>query len=275
MPARGASHPAAGILGDSWPVLEGCLLPCPSSRGLRRGVGCLFSLRVVLPRPVRGRVLVRLLDPLDPVDLPDVARDRGRDEGRPVPALEHPPADIRAREGLAVDEGRGEDLHAVLPEQPDDEVRVRVHDVEVGDEGPDVAHPYAVDVCVGDRDDVVLVDACLVEAALDHLVPFARGEWVLPRVAVLGGPDPEDDFVVRLEDPPDHREMAVVERLKPPDEEGAGAGQSISSSMKWSMYSHSIPRHCGTADPGFSEVTFGTRAASLLISPDFFGPTRT
>src|SRR5467141_1273116 len=27
------------------------------------------------------------------------------------------------------------------------------------------------------------------------------------------------------------------------------------------------------AGPGFSGVNFGTRAASLLISPDFFGPT--
>src|SRR5438309_6933941 len=33
-------------------------------------------------------------------------------------------------------------------------------------------------------------------------------------------------------------------------------------------------RQWGTAaGPGFSGVNFGTRAASLLISPDFFGPT--
>src|SRR5207247_4049777 len=130
----------------------------------------------------------------------------------------------------------------MFPEEPDDEVGGRKHDIEARHEGEDVAHPDAVHLRVRDRHDVVVVDALRIEGALDHLVPLAGGEGVLAGVAVLRRTDPDDDLVVRLQDPPNRREMAPVERLEPPDEEGSPA-HSSSSPRKWSMYGHSSVRN--------------------------------
>src|SRR5438128_3486361 len=125
----------------------------------------------------------------------------------------------------------------MFPEEPDDEVGVRKHDIEARHEGEDVADPDAVHVCVRDRYDVVVVDAIRIEGALDHLVSLAGGEGVLAGVAVLRRTDPDDDLVVRLQDPPDRREMAPVERLEPPDEEGSPA-HSSSCPRQWSVSGH-------------------------------------
>src|SRR3989475_5207533 len=221
MPARARPR------GESWtgPFLPGRLL-----------------VFVVLAGPVRRRILVGLPDPLDPVDFLDVLRDHGGNEGFPVAALQHPVSDFRAGEAFAVDERGRQHLETVLPEEPHHEVRVRVDGIEPRHEGRHVAHPDAMDVGVRDWHDVVFVDALRVECALDHLVPLARGERILARVAVLRRPDSHNDFVVRLEDPFHGREVPAVERLEPTDEQRAAA-HSSSSDMKWSMYGHSSVRN--------------------------------
>src|SRR3989454_11611746 len=98
-------------------------------------------------------------------------------------------------------------------------MRIRVHDVEAGYEGGHVTDPHAVDVRVRDRDDVVVVDAFRVEGPFDHLVSLARGEGILPRMAVLRRADADDDLIVRLQDSLHGREVATMGRLEPSNEE--------------------------------------------------------
>src|SRR5207245_2773195 len=105
-----------------------------------------------------------------------------------------------------------------------------------------LAGPVRRRILVGLADPLYPVDFLRVECPLDHLVPLARGERILPRVAVLRRPDPHDDFVVRLEDPSHGREVPAVERLESADEQSAAA-HSSSSDMKWSMYGHSSVRN--------------------------------
>src|SRR5207249_2788675 len=120
----------AGVQGERNPRLEGCL-PVPVPAGSRGRVPFLQVL-VVLAGPVRRRVLVRLPDPFDTVDLFDVLRDYRRHQGFPVAAFEHPLADDGPGEPLAVHERRRRNLETVLPEQPYDEIRVRIHDIKPG-----------------------------------------------------------------------------------------------------------------------------------------------
>src|SRR6266571_2963970 len=143
---------------------------------------------------------------------------------------------------LAVQERRREYLQVVLPEQADDQVGIRIYDVEPGDKGGHVAHPNAVHVGVRDGDDMVVVDPFRVERPLDHLVPLARRERILSCMAVLRRTDPDDDLAVRLEDPLHHGEVAAVKRLEPTDEEGA-AGHSSSSPRKWPIKGQSSVRN--------------------------------
>src|SRR5207249_10472998 len=143
---------------------------------------------------------------------------------------------------LPIEQGRREHLQAVLPEQTNDEVGVRVDHVEARDEGRDMADPHAVHVGVGDWDDVVVVDPFRVEGPLDHLVPLPGREGIFARVAVLGRADSDDDLLVRFQDSPHHREVSAVEGLEPADEEGASR-HSSSSPTKWLMYGHSSVRN--------------------------------
>src|SRR5439155_22123339 len=110
----------------------------------------------------------------------------------------------------------------------------RKHNVETRAKRGHVAHTDAVHVSVREGADMVIVDAFRVKRPLDHLVPLARRERILSRVAVLRRADPDDDLAVRLEDPLHHGEVTAVERLEPTDEEGA-AGHSSSSPRKWPM----------------------------------------
>src|SRR5438093_1296983 len=197
---------SAGISGRN-PRLEGCL-PKPVLVGSRGRVP--FSgVLVVFASAVGRRVLVRLADALGPIDLFDVRRDHRRDEGLPILPLEDPVADRGPREPLPIEQGRREHLQAVLPEQTNDEVGVRVDHVEARDEGRDMADPHAVHVGVGDWDDVVVVDPFRVEGPLDHLVPLPGREGIFARVAVLGRADSDDDLLVRFQDPPHHREVST------------------------------------------------------------------
>src|SRR3989441_2273692 len=241
--------------GERHPRSEGCL-PVPVLAGSRGRVPFLRFLvilagpvrvpflrfLVILAGPVRGRVLVRLPDSFDAVDLLDVFGDHGWDEGFPIAAFQHSLADDSPGELLAVHEGRREYLEAVFPEQAHDEIRIRVDAVKAGHERGHMAHPDAVDVGVRDRDDVIVVDPLRVQGPLDHLVSLAGGERILAGVAVLSRPDPHDDLVVRFEDPLHGREVTAMERLEPPDEECAPA-HSSSSPRKWSMYGHSIVKN--------------------------------
>src|SRR5213592_1017125 len=164
----------AGISGRN-PRLEGCL-PKPVLEGSRGRVPFLRVL-VVFAGAVRRRVLMGLADALGPVDLLDVRSDHRGNEGLPIFALEDPMADRGPREPLAVQQRRRERLQAVVPEQPHDEVGVRVDNVEARDEGRDMADPHAVHVGVGDRDDVVVVDPLGVEALLiiSYRSPAVKG----------------------------------------------------------------------------------------------------
>src|SRR6267378_4609702 len=227
-----SSRASAGIRGTKT-SFGGMLAYCPSSRGVADGspLSCIF---VVLSGPVGRRVFVRLPDALDPVNLFDVLGDDGRDEGFPILPFQHPMTDGGARKSLAVQERRREHLQAVFPKEADDQVRVRIHDVETWNQRGHMAHPNTVHVGVRDRDDVVIVDAFGIEGPPDHLIPFARGERVLSRVTVLGRANPDDDLAVRLQDSLHHREVAAVERLEPTDEKCA-TGHSSYSPRKWPM----------------------------------------
>src|SRR3989454_2033674 len=226
--------------GKRHPRSEGCL-PVPVLAGSRGRVPFLRFL-VILAGPVRGRVLVRLPDSFDAVDLLDVFGDHGWDEGFPIAAFQHSLADDGPGELLAVHEGWREYLEAVFPEQAHDEIRIRVDDVEARHERGHVADPDAVDVGVRDRHDVIVVDPFRIERPFDHLVSLAGGERILPGVAVLGRSDADDYLIVRLEDPFDRREVTAMERLEAADEERA-TGHSSSSPRKWSMYGHSIVKN--------------------------------
>src|SRR5437016_7689822 len=81
-----------------------------------------------------------------------------------------------AGKSFPVQEGRREHLQVVFPKQADDQVGVRIHDVETRDKGSHVAHPDAVHVGVRDGDNMVVVDAFRVERPLDHLVTLAQSE---------------------------------------------------------------------------------------------------
>src|SRR5438093_4120874 len=212
--------------GKRHPRSEGCL-PVPVLAGSRGRVPFLRVL-VILAGPVRGRVLVRLPDPFDAVDLLDVLGDDSGNEGFPVAAFQHSLADNGPGEPRPVHEGRRQYLEAVFPEQAHDQIRVRVDAVEARHERGHMAHPHAVDVGVRDRYDVIVVDSLRVEGTLDHLVSLPGGERILSGVAVLGRPDAHDDVVVRLEYPLDGREVTAMERLEPADEERAAAHSSSS-----------------------------------------------
>src|SRR2546430_16891514 len=88
----------AGISGRN-PRLEGCL-PKPVLEGSRGRVPFLRVL-VVFAGAVWRRVFVRLADALGPVDLLDVRRDHGGDEGLPIFSLWDPTAERGAPEALA------------------------------------------------------------------------------------------------------------------------------------------------------------------------------
>src|SRR5438445_2752969 len=111
---------------------DACLYP--SSRGVADG-SPLSSVFVVLARAVGRRVLVRLPDALDPVDFLDVLCDDRRHEGLPVLSLQHSMANRGAGKSLAVQEGWREHLQVVFPKQADDQVGIRIHDVETRDKG--------------------------------------------------------------------------------------------------------------------------------------------
>src|SRR5947209_20321312 len=87
--------------------------------------GPFLRVLVILAGPVRGRVLVRLPDPFDAVDLLDVLGDDSGNEGFPVAAFHHSLADDAPREPRAVHEGRRQYLAAVLPEHAHVEIRGR------------------------------------------------------------------------------------------------------------------------------------------------------
>src|SRR5256712_9320056 len=226
--------------GKRHPRSEGCL-PVPVLAGSRGRVPFLRFL-VILAGPVRGRVLVRLPDPFDAVDLLDILGDHGRDEGFPVASFQHSLADDGPGEPLAVQQGGREYPEAVFPEQAHYEIRIRVDAVKAGHERGHVAHPHTVDVGVRDRHDVIVVDPLRVEGPFDHLISLAGGERILPGVAVLGRSDPHDDLAVRLEDPLHRREVTPMERLEPTDEECAPAHSALSP-RKWAMYGHSIVKN--------------------------------
>src|SRR3989442_464809 len=192
--------------GKRHPRSEGCL-PVPVLAGSRGRVPFLRFL-VILAGPVRGRVLVRLPDPFDAVDLLDILGDHGRDEGFPVASFQHSLADDGPGEPLAVQQGGREYLEAVFPEQAHYEIRIRVDAVKAGHERGHVAHPHTVDVGVRDRHDVIVVDPLRVEGPFDHLISLAGGERILPGVAVLGPSDPHVDLFGRFRVPLHRREVA-------------------------------------------------------------------
>src|SRR5881628_810985 len=183
--------------------------------------GMRASLVRVLARSVGSGVPVRLLDSLEAVDFPDVRRNGAGYERLPVAIAEHPLSNLRPAEVLPGDHRQGNDIDPALLEEADDEGGVRVHRVELRDQGEDVADPDAVDVGVRDRDDVIVSDSLRVQGALYHLESLRRGERVLPRMAVLGRANPDDHRVVLLKNALRSRQVTVVEGLEPADEEGA------------------------------------------------------
>src|SRR5437899_10577409 len=140
--------------GKRHPRSEGCL-PVPVLAGSRGRVPFLRFV-VILAGSVRGRVLVRLPDPFDAVDLLDILGDHGRDDGFPVAAFQHSLADDGPGEPLAVHEGRRQYLEAVFPEQAHDEIRIRVDALNEAHERGTVSLPHTVAVSGRGRPDAIL-----------------------------------------------------------------------------------------------------------------------